>query len=262
MSQSGVYSSGVKPSVIVETLTGNTGGAVGPTGNNINVVGDGTTVNVTGNPGTSTLTISASGGGIPGVFDTDSGNATPAGGVLNIFGGNNIHTTGAGNTVTVNVAGTTNHALQLGNASGSLTSLGVANNGQIPIGSTGANPVLATIIAGTGISVTNGAGSITIASSGSFAYTNVNSSPYVVLTTDEYLGVDCSSIAITIELPNAPTTGQSWTIKDRTGSSFTHNITVTTVGGIVLIDGATTYTMNTNYSSINVIFDGTNYQVY
>lgn len=45
---------------IVETLTGNSGGAVGPTGNNINVVGSGT-VTVTGNPGTSTLTISDSG---------------------------------------------------------------------------------------------------------------------------------------------------------------------------------------------------------
>lgn len=45
----------------IETLTGNAGGAVGPTGGNINVVGDGTTIDVTGNPGTSTLTISAIG---------------------------------------------------------------------------------------------------------------------------------------------------------------------------------------------------------
>lgn len=43
----------------VSTLTGNTGGAVGPDGaQNINVVGDATTgVSVTGNPGTNTLTI-------------------------------------------------------------------------------------------------------------------------------------------------------------------------------------------------------------
>jgi hypothetical protein len=40
----------------VNTLTGNTGGAVPPTGNNINVVGAGN-VTVTGDPGTSTLTI-------------------------------------------------------------------------------------------------------------------------------------------------------------------------------------------------------------
>lgn len=47
---------GIGPTV-VETLTGNTGGPVGPTGNNINVVGTGL-ITVTGNPGTSTLTIS------------------------------------------------------------------------------------------------------------------------------------------------------------------------------------------------------------
>jgi hypothetical protein len=47
----------------VQTLTGNTGGAVGPTGNNINIVGTGT-ITVTGTPGTSTLTISSSAGPI------------------------------------------------------------------------------------------------------------------------------------------------------------------------------------------------------
>lgn len=43
----------------VETLTGNTGGAVGPTGGNIDVVGDGVFLTVDGDPGTSTLTISS-----------------------------------------------------------------------------------------------------------------------------------------------------------------------------------------------------------
>lgn len=46
----------------VETLTGNSGGAVPPTGNNINVVGTGGVL-VTGNPGASTLTITVGGGG-------------------------------------------------------------------------------------------------------------------------------------------------------------------------------------------------------
>ena len=43
----------------LETLTGNTGGAVSPSGQNINIVGDGTTATVVGNPGTNTLTISS-----------------------------------------------------------------------------------------------------------------------------------------------------------------------------------------------------------
>ena len=42
----------------VQTLTGNTGGAVPPTGGNINVIGA-ETITVAGNPGTSTLTITS-----------------------------------------------------------------------------------------------------------------------------------------------------------------------------------------------------------
>lgn len=46
-------------SAVTETLTGNTGGPVPPTLNNINVVGDGIYTTTSGNPGTSTLTILA-----------------------------------------------------------------------------------------------------------------------------------------------------------------------------------------------------------
>lgn len=43
----------------ITDLVGNTGGNVPPTAGIVNVVGDGTTINVAGNPGTSTLTISS-----------------------------------------------------------------------------------------------------------------------------------------------------------------------------------------------------------
>lgn len=220
MSQAGRYvAGGVGPAGPVNTLTSNIGGAVPPTGGNINVIG-GNNIIGTGNAGTSTITF--------------------------------------------NLTGTTNHSLQLGNASGSLTSLGVATNGQIPIGSTGLDPVLNTITAGTDIVIVNGPGTITISGSGTttFSYTNVNTSPYVVLATDQYLGVDCSVIPITIQLPNAPLTGRVFIIKDRTGSANINNITVTTVGGVVNIDGATSYIMNTQYSAISVLFDGTAYQIW
>src|SRR5690242_12625586 len=93
------------PGAFVQTLTGNTGGPVPPTGGNINVVGDGITVTVAGNPGTSTLTISL-GGSIAESFPTDSGTATPAGNILNIFGGTagrDINTSGSGNTIHVDL---------------------------------------------------------------------------------------------------------------------------------------------------------------
>jgi hypothetical protein len=42
---------------LITSLTGNGGGAVGPTAGNINIVGDVTSIYVQGTPGTSTLTI-------------------------------------------------------------------------------------------------------------------------------------------------------------------------------------------------------------
>lgn len=58
------------------------------------------------------------------------------------------------------------HGLLKGDAAGAVSALPAATNGQLPIGSTGADPVLATLTQGSGITITNGAGSITIAASG------------------------------------------------------------------------------------------------
>ncbi len=139
-------------------------------------------------------------------------------------------------------------------------------SGRYPWGTGGTVDQLGTaaITAGTGISVTPGANTITIATTGTttLTYTNVTTTPYVVLTTDEYLSVDTSALAITIQLPNAATLGRAYIVKDRTGAAATRNITVTTVGGAVNIDGATTFVMNTNYQSINIIGNGTTYEVY
>lgn len=102
-------------------------------------------------------------------------NAALTNSTVTLNNGNNITVTGGtplalGGTASFNLTGTTNHTLQIGNASGSLTSLGVATNGQIPIGSAAADPVLATIGAGTNISVTNGAGTISIAATGTASF--------------------------------------------------------------------------------------------
>ena len=138
------------------------------------------------------------------------------------------------------------------------------SNGQILIGG-GAAPVWTTINPGANISIVNGANSITIsASTGALDlnYTAVNTTPYAVTGTDDYLGVDSSGGAITVELPNAPSVGRAFIIKDSTGSAFTNNITVTTVGGAVTIDGATSVLFVTNYQSLQVIFNGTSYEIY
>jgi hypothetical protein len=61
----------------------------------------------------------------------------------------------------------TDGGLMLGSGTGAVTSLAQGTNGQLVIASTGVDPVLATITAGTNIAVVNGAGSITLNATGS-----------------------------------------------------------------------------------------------
>lgn len=64
MSQAGIARDSTSAAADIETITGNSGGAVGPdAGFNINLIGAGS-VSVAGNPGTNTLTISVSGSGL------------------------------------------------------------------------------------------------------------------------------------------------------------------------------------------------------
>ena len=65
----------------------------------------------------------------------------------------------------------TANSLLLGNGTSALSALGAATNGQIPIGRTGLSPILATLTAGSNVTITNASGAITIAASLS-AFTN------------------------------------------------------------------------------------------
>ena len=146
---------------VVKTLTGNAGGAISPTSGNISIEGT-TPLVVTGTPGTSTLTIDTD-GTVAFTYTTDAGNAVAALDTLNVLGGLNIDTSGTGSTVTVNLSGTTDHALQIGNVGGSLDSLAVAGNGELLIGSVGANPTWSSLTsAGGTIVFTPGAGSLNL----------------------------------------------------------------------------------------------------
>lgn len=152
--------------------------------------------------------------------------------------------------------------LQTDSAGNFLSSNGT--NGQILIGG-GAAPVWATITPGANIAIVNTANAITISAvtgSDTIHYTGVTTTPYVVLGTDNYLGVNSTSAPITIQLPNAPAVGRAFVIKDSFGEAATNNITVTTVGGIVDIDGATSYIITADYEAIQLIFNGTFYEVY
>ncbi len=101
MSQMGRAFSNTGPGGFIQTLTGNSGGPVGPTAGNINVVGTGV-ISVVGNPGTSTLTITPS-GSIASSFITNpaTGTATPVLGVLTFAGTGGITVSAGGSTVTI-----------------------------------------------------------------------------------------------------------------------------------------------------------------
>jgi hypothetical protein len=267
-------------------LEGNSGGAVSATANIINTVGTGS-ITIVGNPGTSTLTTELTGltnhavlVGAGTTTITKVGPSASTGQILqnNAAADPSYSTATYPSTTTINqilyssannvVGGlaTANQGVLTTGTTGIPVITSLAGNGELIIGSTAGAPAAATLTAGTGITITNASNSITIAASGTqnLTVTPVNhaASPYTVLVTDDFLAVDVSGGVVTIKLPNAPTTGKVFVIKDSKGKCFTSNISVTTVGGVVTIDGVTTYTLGVNYESINVIFDGTSYEVF
>jgi len=81
-----------------------------------------------------------------------------------------------------------------------------------------------------------------------------------VTRSDQYIGVTDTSAPRTITLPGgSPAStaffvGQKLTVKDETGGAATNNITISGP-----IDGGSSAVINTNYGSLDFIYDGTNY---
>lgn len=112
MSQSGTFGGGGNSPLNVQTLTGNTGGAISPTANNINIVGDGTVV-VDGDPALSELTIKV-GNAVTTRYNADFGNALASANVLNIIGSNVITTLGLLNNITIRMVNGADGQLLIG----------------------------------------------------------------------------------------------------------------------------------------------------
>jgi hypothetical protein len=95
-------------SMIAETLTSNTGGAVSPLLGNINIVGDGTTITGVGDPATHTITLSlVSTGAIETLTGNSGGAIAPTAGNINFVGTGSISVVGdaATHTLTITPSG-------------------------------------------------------------------------------------------------------------------------------------------------------------
>lgn len=68
-----------------------------------------------------------------------------------------------------------------------------------------------------------------------------------------------SGAATTVNLPSSPDTGRCLRIKDGKGDAGTNSITITPAAGN--IDGASTFIIVVNYGSIDVCYNGTQWNV-
>lgn len=247
--------------------------ALNPGGTHVNVMAltAGTGVTLTQNAFPVSTVVISSAGSVPLTFHTDSGDATPAANAITIHGGTNINTSGVGSTVTVNLD---DPVLQQ-NDSAAAPSYSFANATSTGLYLYDAGISGMALAAGGGDKILINAFNIQVQEDISFndaahvgsrltlSHIIVSTTPYVSLANSVVYDVDTSALAITIQLPNSPNNGEWFIVKDYTGSAATRNITVTTPGGTVLFDGATTNVISTNYGASQYIFNSTtgNYEV-
>lgn len=234
----------------VETLTGNDGVVVGanPTTFNINVLGNNSTgINITGNAGTNTLTVAGIASSTTQVGTTayatnaqaaaqasTSVALTPSN-ITSMFSTNPLPASQGGTGLSSPAA----HSLIVTEGSSAFTVLGVASNGELPIGSIGSDPVLATLTAGTGITITNGPGSITIAATtGTLTWQTISASQTLAVD-NGYICVSPGG-ALALALPSVSAVGNiievtvdgatSWSITQGAGQQIRIGNATTTAG--------------------------------
>lgn len=117
------------------------------------------------------------------------------------------------------------------------------------------------ILGVSGVSTSGAGNTVTITGSGNLGVVVPGAYPYTVVESDEVVLVDTDGGARTINLPDAPTTGFHVYIKDDDGNAGANNITVTSVGGAIDIDGSTTQLMIENYETFHVVFTGSTYRL-
>lgn len=90
--------------------------------------------------------------------------------------------------------------------------------------------------------------------------TTVSDASYTALAIDYIIAYTSLTTGRTVTLKDATTldSGQTYVIKDEAGTAGTNNITIATTGGQT-IDGAATKVINTNYGSMKLYSNGSNW---
>lgn len=158
----------------------------------------------------------------------------PTNNSLNITSPGQVYYNGAGSFTAPTLV---NHAVMVGDSASNTKTLGLMTNGQLLIGSTGADPVPAALGVGAGISASGGPGILTLSvSGGGLIWQNVTTSIPLVLS-NAYV---VTSGAVSLSLPATAAQGDqimvvlsggtSWTIIQGAGQSIRLGNQVTTTG--------------------------------
>jgi len=142
----------------------------------------------------------------------------------------------------------TSHGIMVGAGTGNVVPLAEASDGQLPIGSTGNAPVLAALTAGTGISITNAAGSITVtnSSTGDLSINAQTGTTYTTVLSDAGKLVTCdNAAAITLTIPPnssvAYSTGTQILIEQKGAGTVTitpgSGVTIRSRGSLLALNG-------------------------
>jgi hypothetical protein len=129
-----------------------------------------------------------------------------------------------------------------------------AANGAVLIGN-GSGYTLSNLTAGNNVSITNSAGGITIAASSRTAV----SAAYTALSTDYILGVTVSGVTVTLPSAASVTAGKMFIVKDESGGAAVSNITITPAAGETIDGAGGNATISTNYGTLKIYSDGTNW---
>lgn len=143
---------------------------------------------------------------------------------------------------------TVNSASLATSSTGVPTWLGPLTNGQVVIGSTGATPVAASLTAGSNITITPGAGSITIAAAGggSGSVTSISAGTGITLTPDPI--TTTGSVALTV--PVAVTSGGTG-LTSTTANQLLYSSGANTIAGLATANDGTLITSGGGVPSIS-----------